>query len=72
MDHPYHVGNLALADMLFGLSLFYYFLTIENKMGGSTLSYTSYLSANGLPLVSCLAIILMGIERTVVIRKPFT
>ena len=68
----YNVGNLALADALFGLSQFCYKLETEVTIGPSIFWHMSGNIANGVSVVSLSAVLLMAIERAVVIRKLFT
>ena len=67
----YHVGNLAVADMLLGLSTFCSNLVQEFKNVSQVSTYLTLISDVS-SLVSFAAVLLMGIERAVVIRKPFT
>ena len=68
----YHVGNLAIVDALFGLSIFYIGLPKEVKISSTILKNVFFFMTNCPSAVSYSAVLLMAIERAVVIRKPFT
>ena len=68
----YHVGNLAMADSLFGLSRFCSnFIEIVKDDSSTLLKMFSNIS-NGAAFASFSAILFMAIERVVVLRNPFT
>ena len=63
----YHIANLAVADTFVGASL-----VCRQFLGGSFWYKLLYVVNSNAITMSCLAIVLMSIERAVVIIKPFT
>ena len=68
----YHVGNLAVADSLFGLCRFCSNIIEIVKVDSLTLSKVFSIVSNASAFASFSSVLLMALERIVVLKKPFT
>ena len=68
----YHVANIAVADTLYGLGRFCYFILLLNRNEVTYIFLPFIVMYNVGYFASQAAVVLMTIERSIVITKPLT